>query len=95
MSEIIPTNRLFIVLYDDEGGIQCPMMHDPDCEGALCAWCRPHRIATFASRKDARTAINISTKFAQLEKAQGKLENTDFTVFKKHLVIQELQLPWE
>ncbi|MEM6911072.1 MAG: hypothetical protein AAF555_05760 [Verrucomicrobiota bacterium] len=85
--------RLFVVLYDDKGGLQCPMMWDADCEGALTAWWHPNPIATFPSRADARKAITISTKYAQLVKAQGKPENTDFTEFKKHLRVEELCLP--
>lgn len=87
--------RLFVVLYDDGGGLQCPMMMDADCEGALTAWWHPNKIATFASRQEARSAINVSTKFAQLCKAQGKPENTDFTEFKRHLRIQELSQPYQ
>lgn len=85
--------RLFVVLYDDGGGLQCPMMWDAECEGALTAWCHPNPIATFRSKAEARKAITISTRYAQLVKAQGNHENTDFTEFKKHLCVGELRLP--
>ena len=88
-----PIVRLFIVIYDDENGLQCPMAFDEDCDGALCAWSFPETIAAFENRKEARNAITISTKFAQLRKSQGRPENTDFTEFKKNLRVVEMDLP--
>ena len=49
---------------------------DDDCAGAICGVNKT--VAMFDSRKAARTAINISTKFALLCKAQGKPVNLDF-----------------
>lgn len=85
--------RLFVVLYDDDNGISCPMAWDDDCEGAIRGMWAKEKIATFASRKDARKSIDISAKFAALQKAQGKLENTDFTEFRRNLKVVELHLP--
>lgn len=85
--------RLFVVIYDDENGITCPMQWDDECEGALSCWWGSGKLATFASRKDARSAINVSAKFAALRKAQGKPENTDFTEFRKNVKVVELHLP--
>ena len=85
--------RLFVVLYDDDNGISCPMTWGDDCEGAIRGIWAKEKIATFASRKAARKAIEISAKFAALEKAQGKPENTDFTEFRRHLKVVELHLP--
>lgn len=87
--------RLFVVIYDDENGTTCPMQWDADCEGALVCWWGSGKLATFASRKDARAAINVSAKFAALRKAQGKPENTDFTEFRKNVKVVELSLPNE
>lgn len=71
----------FIVVYDDGEGLCGPYGWDDDCEGAICFWSgHPHPVALFESRQAARTAINISRQFAKLCKAQGKPENTDFTI---------------
>lgn len=66
----------FIVIWDDNMGVCCPMGWDDDCEGALC--CITDTVATFDSRKAARKAIDISAKFAHLRRAQGKPVNLDF-----------------
>jgi hypothetical protein len=66
----------FIVLWDDNMGVCCPMGWDDDCAGAIC--CLDKSVAIFASRKAARKAIDISTKYALLCKAQGKPVNLDF-----------------
>lgn len=94
MSELTQQNqnqKQFLVLYDDENGITCPMMRDTDCDGALCAWCSPNKIAMFRTRAAARKAIVISTKYAELMKSQGKPENTEFTKFRKFIRIVELE----
>jgi len=64
--------RLFVVLSDDGDAITLPMQWDQECEGALCAWMGRGKIASFATRQDARKAIRISTKWNQLLKEQGK-----------------------
>lgn len=66
----------FIVLWDDEMGVCCPMGWDDDCDGALC--CITDSVAIFPDRKAARRAIDISAKFAQLRRSQGKPVNLDF-----------------
>jgi len=54
-----------------------PLRWDSDCEGALCNGGNRH-VALFENRADARTAITISRKFAELQKSQGKVHNSDF-----------------
>lgn len=66
----------FIVLWDDEMGVCCPMGWDDDCAGALC--CLHDTVAIFHDRKAARRAIDISAKYAQLCRAQSKPVNLDF-----------------
>lgn len=69
---------MYMVVFDDEQGLILPMTMDADCRGALCAWGRGDTVALFRDRKEARTAINISAKFAALCKAQGTPANDDF-----------------
>jgi hypothetical protein len=83
---------LFMVIYDDDQGLTAPMGKDRECEGALCGICRGDKIALFTSRKAARTAIEISAKFAALKRAQGKPENTDFLEGKAFLRVVECGL---
>lgn len=70
---------MYLVLYDDEMGICCPMAFDPECEGALATWSKGDEVALFESKKAALKAISISRKFAALRKAQGRVVNGDFT----------------
>jgi hypothetical protein len=73
----------FIVVWEDpktEFGI--PMSWDDSCEGAICA--SQEEVAVFSSRAAARRAIDISTKFAALCKAQGKPANEDFIGEVRH-----------
>ncbi len=77
----------YIVIYDDEMGLECPMKWDDDCEGALC--CAGSAVALFESKSDARKAIVISTRFAQLNQAQGNSVNEDFTTGLKNLRVIE------
>ena len=79
----------FIVIYDDEQGLTTPMGWDDDCEGAICAF--GDHVATFPTRQAARHAITISRRFAQLNEAQGKPVNTDFTVGYSSLKIIPLK----
>lgn len=67
----------FIIFWDDDQGVCAPMQWDPDCEGAVCAL-HKGEIALFDTKPAARRAIDISTKFALLQKAQGKPANDDF-----------------
>jgi len=66
----------FIVLWDDKMGVNCPMGWDSDCAGAIC--CMTDSVAIFHNRKSAWKAIDISTKYALLCRAQGKPVNMDF-----------------
>lgn len=66
----------FIVVWDDQSGICFPMGWDDDCEGAICA--AGSAVAAFASRKEAMSAIRISSRFAELRKSQGRPANNDF-----------------
>lgn len=69
---------MFIVVYDDQCGVCVPFGLDDSCEGAIESnSCGP--VALFATRAEARKAVNISTAAAKLAIAQGKPANTDFT----------------
>ena len=71
--------RLFLVVWDDQQGLCVPMVWDADCEGAICGGVgAKDRVALFTSRAAARKAIDISAKWAALNKAQGKPANDDF-----------------
>lgn len=67
--------RKYMVFWDDDMGVCCPMGADPDCEGGLSGCGNP---VTFNSRNDAKRAIRISKLQAQLRQAQGKVCNDDF-----------------
>ena len=80
--------RHWLVLWDDNMGVCTAMGWDADCAGAIC--CLDKTAAIFDSRKAARTAINISTKYALLCQAQGKPVNLDFLgACRKNLRIVE------
>jgi hypothetical protein len=68
--------KFYIVVFDDGGGLCVPYGFDADCEGALCA--SYGDVALFTDRKQAQQAIRISTKYAELCKAQGLPGNTGF-----------------
>ncbi len=66
----------FIVVFDN--GDNCwPMRHDCDCVGSICTG-GDGAVAIFDTRPEAQQAITISRKFAELQKAQGKVSNSDF-----------------
>lgn len=65
-----------IVVYDDDQTLCIPYGFSQDCEGALCMSDGP--VALFADRKQAKAAIRISVKYAELRKAQGMAANEDF-----------------
>ena len=72
---------MFIVVYDDRDLLCLPLVWDKDREGAISAGFlvdNTEMIAIFDTRKAARVAINISVKFAELCKEQGKPANEDF-----------------
>ena len=70
------TGSACIVVWADDMGLCIPMGWDDDCEGAICGFQKD--VALFSDRREARRAIDISTKFAALCKAQGKPANEDF-----------------
>lgn len=71
--------RLFMVCWDDQQGLCVPMVWDADCQGAICGGIgEKDKVAIFTSRQSARKAIDISTKWNALLKAQGKPRNEDF-----------------
>lgn len=78
--------RIFMVIWDDDQGLRCPMTWEPNCEGALCGFSFGGKVALFPSRKKAREAIRISVKFAELRQAQGKTPNSDFVKGLLHLL---------
>lgn len=72
---------MFLVVYDDGNCLCLPLVWDKDCEGAISVGFLEddtETIALFDTRKAARTAIDISVKFASLCKSQGKPANEDF-----------------
>lgn len=72
-------HRLFLVVWDDEQELCVPMVWDADCQGAICSnMGEKDKVAIFTSRAAARKAINISTKWNALLKAQGKIHTVDF-----------------
>lgn len=66
----------YIVVYDDDGGLCCPMGADEACAGAVCV---SKVVKIFPDRKSARKAIRISRAYAILNQEQGRPANTDFT----------------
>lgn len=76
---------MFIVIYDDQMGLCIPYGWDETCEGALAT--SSEDVALFETRKLANTAITISRKFADLQKAQGKAFNNDFSDSRKMIRI--------
>jgi hypothetical protein len=78
----------FIVVYDDQDCLCCPMGWNPECEGAIEVDGGP--VAMFDDRKAAQKAVAISVRFAELLKAQGKPANDDFLSGKKHIKIRPL-----
>ncbi len=71
--------RLFMVCWDDQQGLCVPMVWDADCQGAICGGIgEKDKVAIFTSRQSARKAIDISTKWNALLKAQGKVHISDF-----------------
>ena len=62
---------MFLVVYDDQDCLCVPQVWDKDCDGAICTGNSNGKdtVALFDSRKAARAAIDISTKFAELCKA--------------------------
>lgn len=84
--------QIFMVVWDDQQGVCSPMSRDADCQGAICATCHGDKIALFLSKDAARKAINISAKFAALQRAQGKPENTDFLEGRKNLSIRQCEI---
>lgn len=72
------TAQFFIVIYDDDDCIKIPMSLDKECEGALSCSTDDETAAAFVDLKAAKQAIRISTAYARLCKAQGKVANEDF-----------------
>lgn len=71
--------RLYMVVYDDRQGLCVPLVWDASCEGAICGGVGDSdSVALFVDRQAARTAIDISTKWNALLKAQGRPRNEDF-----------------
>lgn len=84
--------KLFMIIWDDEMGIAIPMAFDPDCQGAVCSLYGKNRVALFNDRMLARRAILISTKNAELCRAQGKPANADFLgEYRKNIRVVECE----
>lgn len=69
---------MFIVIFDDDQGLCVPYALDQDNEGALHAISRGDAVAIFKSMDDAKRAIRISRKLAELDQARGHPGNDDF-----------------
>jgi hypothetical protein len=67
--------QLYLVAYQTDEWTWL-MGWDGDCDGAICVADPP---VVFTSRSDAKKAIAVSRAFALLQKAQGKVYNSDFT----------------
>lgn len=67
--------NFYLVVWNDQMGLCVPMGDDPDCEGALMASDKP---VLFPTRAEARAAIRISCRYAELVEAQGGIANGDF-----------------
>lgn len=80
-------NNTFIIVWDDGQGICAPMVWNAECDGSVCVGIgNKDRVALFTSRADARKAIDISAKWAALNKAQGKIRDDDFLgEFRKNI----------
>ncbi len=74
---------MFIVMFDTDDNCW-PMRWDTACDGAIAVFA-PGDIALFKKPAEARRAINISTAFAKLNRAQGKVANNDFLEGRKHV----------
>lgn len=73
----------FMVMYDDEQGVQAHYGADAECAGAIEYSANAPLL--FADRAAARKAITISERNARLREAQGLPENSDFTTGKKFI----------
>lgn len=85
---------MFTVIYDDYDCLCVSMVWDQDCEGALCAGVGAlDKVALFKSRADARKAIDVSAKWAALNKAKGLPHNDDFLgEYRKNLRVVPCQI---
>lgn len=78
---------MFMVFFELDTDAMCyPMGNDPACVGALQA--SSDKPVLFDTRKQARKAITISTRWALLREAQGLPVNEDFTTQKHCLQIR-------
>lgn len=83
---------MWIVVYDDGDCIHLPYGEDPQCEGALIGYDEEIPIKLFEKKSEARKAIRISRKFAELCKLQGNPVNEDFLDGMKHVRVTEITL---
>lgn len=75
----------YIVVFNNQEGIEAPYGWDRECEGAL-EYIEP--VVVFPDRKAAQRAIRISVAKARLEKEQGRPANDDFLPpYRKHVKI--------
>lgn len=80
---------MFIVVYNDGDMVwNTPYGWSDECKGAIVS--SDNEVAMFDSRADARTAIKISERYANLCEAQGSSVNTDFTEGKRFIKILPL-----
>ena len=89
----------YIVVYDDDEGLCCPMTWDKERFGAIEAAGPKDPVAAFLDRNDARRSIKVSQRKAEMLEAQGEPANTDFLLpARKNIRIMRLDcgtgLPW-
>lgn len=68
---------MFIVMFDDQCGLEYAFSHSDECEGALL-WSTKNEIAGFKTRTDAQRAIRISQRWAALQESQGFMVDKAF-----------------
>lgn len=80
---------MFIVVFDDEGGLTFPYCLDRKTGGLDVGSDQP--IAVFETKADANRAIRISRKREELNEAMGQPINADFTEYRKHVKIRKVE----
>ena len=90
----------YLILFDDEMGLCCPMTWDKETPGAVEGAGSSDPIAVFHERNDALRAIRVSRKKAESAKERGdEIPNDDFLgearkCIKVRRIEFPLDLPW-
>ncbi|MBC2594899.1 hypothetical protein H5P28_11585 [Ruficoccus amylovorans] len=67
-----------MVIFNDNQGLCDPYGWDRECKGALTSYDKDTPPVVFPNRQQARKAITVSRRYAELQTAQGEPANTDF-----------------